>query len=233
MGFVWMLVLPLAFFLWQQYAWFAHHPSALEYYYTCAVYWGYMVTSGGLNGIGLSLLQMRESGFLKMYRFISGRTLPIVLGQILSLMLYTLLNVTIFTIVTAIMVRMNVVLSLLVAYIVCILCLIPIAFLFCWVPSLPARVESISPLLNILLGPLTYLAGAYGFKSMSIGMAILSSLNPVSFVTRIATVIFDMFHIVPISNLQLIPWFVVLCVFLVVGWLGYRNIRIVSSVLRT
>ncbi|WP_157076299.1 hypothetical protein [Alicyclobacillus kakegawensis] len=232
-GFIWMLILPFVLFIWQEHQWFVHPPSPIEYNGVSAAYWGYMIVSGGLNGVGLSLLQMRESGFLKMYRFICGRTLPIVAAQILSLLLCTLLIITIFTMTTALMFHVDAIRSLLVAYIVCIVSIIPIGLFFCWIPALPTRVQSISPVLNIMIGPLLYFAGMYAYHSFSTDIEVLNFLNPVTFVMRIAMVLFSTFHILSRGPLHVVALLIVLLIYLVIGWFSYRHIRILSSVART
>ncbi|MBF8378224.1 hypothetical protein IW967_10165 [Alicyclobacillus mali] len=233
LGFLWMLVLPAAVFIAQHASWFAHKPTIPTYDASLAGWWGYVVLGSSVNGVGLSLLQMRESGFLKMFRFVGGHAYTVAAGQIASMLFYTLVNVTLLTAATSPMSPVPFFALWPIAMLACTISFIPVAIFFCLIPSLPVRVQSISPLLNVLIAPLVYLAFVDGYRSFPITREILDTLNPIVFVMRLTSALFTVTGLGSSMHADTLPVIAVGVFYLMIGLIGLRSIRVISTVLRT
>ncbi len=86
--------------------------------------------STSLNGLGLNLLQARESGFLKMYQYIAGGLRPIVWGEGLAQLFVTLSEILIFTVITSLVFRQPVFLTVTTGVLLVILAWIPLSIFF-------------------------------------------------------------------------------------------------------
>ena len=117
------------------------------------LFWGYIILSTYLNGIGLQLARMRERGLMKTYIMISGDKLSCILAMILVQVVFAAVSLVFFTVtvslVTGFFSFQLIGLSLLV-----LLGSLPLAFASTLLTLVPFKISSMATLANIVMYPL-------------------------------------------------------------------------------
>ncbi len=208
------------------------HPVHRELAQFISTYWGYMMVANAINGVGLSLLIMREKGFLKMFRFISGSVSPIVIGTYLTQLVFVTISSLMVTCAAMILFRSYSPILLIACVINSLVSMVPISMFISWIPVLSVREDSLSPILNIGTIGLLYLSEIHA--SPNLMAQACDMLNPVVYVIDVSKVIFMMFGVQHLGHLAitLSSLIIVTCIYFVFGIFSLSRIKISSKVMR-
>ncbi|XWN51880.1 hypothetical protein L0P96_11935 [Anoxybacillus flavithermus] len=217
---LWTLVIPLFFMVFNHLSWLTNPPNFQSFKNNIFLYWSFMILTTAIYGVGISILMLRDNGFLKMFKFIARNKLPIILGKIGSQWFFVTINLVIFTAASALLFHQPVFSVLSIAIIVAIIVPLPIFFLFLWISSLPYRQETISPIFTILMFPLTY------FANVEVNHKSLLVLNPASFILNVSKLISDAVsnHVWDITLSYTLV--VIMGVYILIGVFSYKIIDI-------
>ncbi|KOR94825.1 membrane protein [Geobacillus stearothermophilus ATCC 12980] len=217
---LWTLVIPLFFMVFNHLSWLTNPPNFQSFKNNIFLYWSFMILITAISGVGISILMLRDNGFLKMFKFIARNKLPIILGKIGSQWFFVTINLVIFTAASALLFHQPVFSVLSIAIIVAIIVPLPIFFLFLWISSLPYRQETISPIFTILMFPLIY------FANVEVNHKSLLVLNPASFILNVSKLISDAVsnHVWDITLSYTLV--VIMGVYILIGVFSYKIIDI-------
>jgi ABC-2 type transport system permease protein len=217
---LWTLVIPLFFMVFNHLSWLTNPPNFQSFKNNIFLYWSFMILITAISGVGISILMLRDNGFLKMFKFIARNKLPIILGKIGSQWFFVTINLVIFTAASALLFHQPVFSVLSIAIIIAIIVPLPIFFLFLWIGSLPYRQETISPIFTILMFPLIY------FANVEVNDKSLLVLNPASFILNVSKLISDAVsnHVWDITLSYTLV--VIMGVYILIGVFSYKIIDI-------
>ncbi|MGG3957465.1 hypothetical protein ABEV15_12810 [Bhargavaea massiliensis] len=217
---LWTLVIPLFFMVFNHLSWLTNPPNFQSFKNNIFLYWSFMILINAINGVGISILMLRDNGFLKMFKFIARNKLPIILGKIGSQWFFVTINLVIFTAASALLFHQPVFSVLSIAIIVAIIVPLPIFFLFLCISSLPYRQETISPIFTILMSSLIY------FANVEVNHKSLLVLNPASFILNVSKLISDAVsnHVWDITLSYTLV--VIMGVYILIGVFSYKIIDI-------
>jgi ABC-2 type transport system permease protein len=231
-SFIWVLLFPIGLMTYSSRYWFKEAPDLETFITILSIYIGYMIVISSTNGFGLGLLVMRENGFLKMFKFISGQKAPVVMAHYISQALFLLFNLLAFSTVISILFFPAALLKLLVVnLLVGLVIILPVGMLFSWIPILKAKVESISPLTSIIPIGLTFLT-SFSLRPESELVENLLLFNPVEVVVRCIQFIASLFFGTSYSGQPFLLCFI-LFIYIVIGIISIKHIKISSSSIRT
>ncbi|KYD26639.1 hypothetical protein [Parageobacillus toebii] len=220
---LWTLVIPLFFMVFNHLSWLTNPPNFQSFKNNIFLYWSFMILITAISGVGISILMLRDNGFLKMFKFIARNKLPIILGKIGSQWFFVTINLVIFTAASALLFHQPVFSVLSIAIIIAIIVPLPIFFLFLWISSLPYRQETISPIFTILMFPLIYFANV---EVNDKSLLVLNLLNPASFILNVSKLISDAVsnHVWDITLSYTLV--VIMGVYILIGVFSYKIIDI-------
>lgn len=186
-----------------------------------ALFWGYILLSIYVNGIGLQLARMREHGLMKTYIMISGSKIGCILALALVLvqLVFAAVSLTVFTTILMLVFGFFSPLTLLLAYLVLLLS-IPLAFASIALTMLPAKISSMSTLINIVMYPLFLFASNQPDRWYSY-------LNPFYVMKTLGLAVSE--HVTGASLLILT---VVLVVYLLLGLFSVKRFNLMSLLTR-
>ncbi len=187
-------------------------------------FWSYMILITAADGIGMGLLSMRDSNFLKMYTYISGSKFPIVFGKILSQLFFLWVNMVILLLFSAIIHQQPVTSLLLTSILILIPIAIPMYFLFVIPAILRVRATSLGPLLTLGVILLVNFSNVH----MSTGTALdyVVYLNPATVIVTLSKSV----HTFLVDATIDIVWasLIVLIIYFVIGIISYQRLDIIS-----
>ncbi|WP_053367684.1 hypothetical protein [Bacillus sp. FJAT-27245] len=230
-SFVWTLLLPTIIMSYSARAWFAAKPGIEEFVPMYSFYLGFIVTITTANGIGIGLLNLREYGFLKMFKFIAGNKYSVITGFFLSQFSFLMLNIALFSVITSLFFAPHLFLHIvLISLLIGLVTILPVAFLFSWIPALNLKAESLTPITTLLPIVLSYLSMLTLDKNET-GLVALALLNPVEFVARMAR---NLFAIAGYESHATPPvlFLAIILLFSSLGFITLRRIGIVSKIAR-
>lgn len=187
-------------------------------------FWSFMVLITAADGIGMGILLMRDRNFLKMYTYISGDKLPIVFGKVLSQCFFLLVNIVLFTVISGMLYSQPVGSLLLTAFLILVVCTIPIYLLFLITSSLRIKSNGIGPVLTILVLVLVNFSNVRMDTNSILDLIVY--LNPAFVLTHISEVI----HHSLLGTTYEIIWltFLSLALYCIIGFFGYRKLDIIT-----
>ncbi|MBY0050830.1 ABC transporter [Brevibacillus agri] len=228
----WSILLPLLLFFSINYSWFHAKPDVSKAVYYYASFWAFSAVLVVFNGIGLRLTDFRELGILKSFVFICGSKVPIIVGLLLSQIVFGLVSLALFTVVISIVFDYPIFLLFFTATCTYLVVLLPLFMLSLSIASLSVRASSAYTLVNMLIFPATYLA-IYRGESTDFFTTILYYLNPVEYVFRFSVFTYDALT----NNLHLnsnhLFLLVISIVYIAIGVIAWSKIKIASTVRRT
>lgn len=230
---LWLLILPMGIMVWENRSWLVDEPTSEEYVRYLAAIWGYMITILGTNGVGLTILSLRENGFLKMFKYIAGSITPVVWGQLLSQVLFLLINVVVLTGTTSLLFKPELTLKvLIVSVLVVLIAAIPISLFFIWITTLPYRNESITPIVSISVVILTYVTASYSPSSSVFWVDFLLVFNPVKFIISLSDTLFVFFKILSVPTISFSSYIIVILTYVMLGYVFLKKVKIRSQIIR-
>lgn len=148
-------------------------------------YVGYIIVSVAINGVGMQLINFRESGFLKTYTMISGGDKRYgIIGLVLSELLFGYLSVFSFGFVIGLFYLKNLPLILTFYTISYLFAGLPIFLLAILLGTLPVKVNTISTLANIGLFGMGWLSILRNDTHSILG-EVIYGLNPIDYVSQV------------------------------------------------
>lgn len=185
-----IIIIPIVFMIWNNKEWLHQPPDQFDLLSVTSGWLGFMITFAILSGIAFNLVIMREQGFLKMFLFISGSVVPIILGTILAQFVVLTVTVFIFSSVISVLFHSHFILLFFGSFLLVVLTLLPVSFFTLWIPALSVKKESLSPIVSLSIIPLLY------FTSFNIGfengwIRYFLVLNPVEFIFQLSVLLFN------------------------------------------
>ena len=198
-----------------------------------ANYVGYIIVLVAINGIGIQLINFRESGFLKTYIMISGGDKKYaVFGLILSEMLFGYVSTLLFGLVLSIFNLKSIILILIFYTITYVIAAIPVFLLTVILSVIATRLNTISTVANIVLFGMLWLSAARTDTHNLFG-ELLYGLNPVDYVSQVLITGSNLLQNVNVNTLQQLLIVVILFViFSTIGLLAIPKVRLNSLNMR-
>lgn len=222
-AYIWSLAIPIVFLLLNSFD--SQEATAYESFsYAVFFFWSYMILITAADGIGMGLLIMRDSSFLKMYTYISGSKLPIVLGKIFSQLLFLWVNMVIFLLFSAMIHQQPFTSLLLTSILILIPVAVPMYFLFVIPATLRVKATSLGPLLT--LGVLLFVNIANVRMNTGSVLDYVMYLNPATTIIKMS----ESVHVLLLHATFEIAWvpLSVLILYFMIGIVSYRKLDIIS-----
>lgn len=232
-GFVWYLVFPLIIFFSANYQYVYGATDIYAFYHQCSLFLAYITFAMAVE-VTTSLIGMRENGFFKMFKFISGSTYPIFIGKMINQLLFLIASIFIFSLITGLFslrVLGNVVFFLFSSILVSVAAAVPVMLIFLTIMLVPIRQEVLITTLNILLFVFIVLAANQVVFSVPWGY-ILMYLSPLEFIRALYLYFVESIMNKPYS---IHPMHLVVgtLIYSGLGLISMRYIRTVSPTYRT
>lgn len=228
--FVFTLLIPLVHLLWNNYYLFKHSFSDEFFYNLLFSYWGFIIIIHAMIGINLSLLALKENGFLKMFKYIAGSKYIIIVTNFLAQVISLLLTLTIFTVISCLLFKPTLLFQAsIIMFFSFLITIIPISMFFLWIPALNVRMSTIAPFTSLLAIILSFIS------SISINNGLLYYLllfNPVKLYILSTNWIADFFLYRSIEVNQLLQFLGISFLYIVVGIFFATKISVNSSLTR-
>lgn len=183
--FLYTLLLPAGLFIFNNYKNFGQSIAVSHLLLQTVNYVGYIIVIAALNGIGLQLVNFRDSGFLKTYTMISGgdKRYPI-FGLFLSELLFGYLCTIIFGLVVAMFNIQNIFLILTFYTITYIIAAVPVMLASVLIASFNVKMNTLGTSINIGLFILIWFSASRPATG-NISWEIISGIDPVDYVTQV------------------------------------------------
>lgn len=234
-GFVWYLIFPLVAFFGFNYAWITTKPDLETFHLNSSLFLSYITFAMSMD-VTTNLIAMRENGFLKMFKFVSGSKYAIALGKLFNQMVFLLLSVFLFSCITGIVFLNSVsdfTIYLLISLIACFVGALLVSLFSLILMLLPIKQESLTTILNMLLFTLFFLS-ANGFSSANLQYGfILVFINPLDYIRNLTFLTGDLLGIIHFEHLGALYIILIGVAYLFIGLIGLKNFNIVSRTSRT
>lgn len=233
-GFLWYLIFPLAAFFVYNYNWLVSKPDLHSFYFHTSIFTSYITFAMSID-VTTSLIGMRENGFLKMFKFVSGTKYPIIFGKILSQQVFIITAILIFSFVISLFVLQDYkgILYFVISSIISSLCgAIPITFFFLSLMLFSIKQDSLFAVINILMFVFLVLTATNFSHSVSWGILLLY-LNPLELARGINLMITGLLSGETFNNFGLEAVIGGVGIYLVIGLISMKFTRYVSFTNRT
>lgn len=233
--YAWSLAAPILFFLYNQSNWFQNPPEETALLKIMGIYWSYIIVIVLVNGLSLSLITQRDSGFLKTYHFLAGSKVPIVAGLALTYTLQAYICLVLFTAISSILFNLALLKLLLLVTLSLLVTLLPICLLVLLIPALIKRAASAAALMNITIIILVNLASNQLFSSW-LGNHLLWNLNPFTFIINWCGLLAPWTGFKAANGTSLgtsVTLLAVYVLFILIGLGSWRKLQSVSATART
>ncbi|WP_179283044.1 MULTISPECIES: hypothetical protein [Paenibacillus] len=233
-AFVWYLLFPLIAFFIFNYNWFTVGPNLNEFYIQTSVFISYIIFVMSID-VSTSLISLRESGFFKMFKFISGSKYPIIWGKALNQIVFLLLTILLFSLVSGLIFLSSVqqiALFILVSLTSCLLGSVMVILLTLVLMLIPVRQESLSAVISMSLLVMFFLSAKGLAYSTDYGF-ILVFLNPMEYVRNLTFLLAEWFTNMPYPHLDITNMVVITLFYMICGVIALRFIKVVSRTHRT
>lgn len=232
--FIYSIVFPTCLFLLNNYSQLMYRSwTTSELLTETANYVGYIIVSVAINGVGVQLVNFRESGFLKTYTMISGGNKKYgIIGLLLSELLFGYISVLIFGLIIGILFSKNIIQILVLYTISYLLCSIPAFLLAIVLGTLAIRVNTLVTILNISFFIMIWISIMRN-DSGNLISEIIFGLNPVDYVSQVLIVLNQTMNNIDTINLyQLFSVLIVLIIFVTVGLISIPKVKLNSVNMR-
>ncbi|ADU29427.1 hypothetical protein [Evansella cellulosilytica] len=230
-AFLWTLIFPIIYILLFSRITLSNGFDDNSFIETIAMFFSYIIFVVSINA-SLSLISLRETGFLKMFFFITGSKIPIVFGQILAQLCFLYINIIIVSLVFFFLSGENLYSLLQLGLLVVTITFIPISLFNLWITTLPIKNESIIPIMNIAVFPLIIIAFSVNYTDYLI-LDFFISFNPVKFIHNITIFIANNIGITSVGNKNANNFFIINTItYTLIGLLMLRYFKIISVVKR-
>ncbi|WP_058303563.1 hypothetical protein [Gorillibacterium timonense] len=231
--YLWTLLAPVLFFIYNKWEWKEQPPGDADVLRQMGFYWSYIIITVLVNGLSISLVYQKDSGFLKTYQFLAGSKLPIVLGLAMTYTLQAWFCLIVFTTASSVVFGLAWPQLILLASLTLLAVVIPIGFLVITIPVLVKKSASAAVLMNIVIIALIYISGERG-SELGFWAVLLRDLNPFAFTAGWSSLLSQWVgYDTGASAARLLPLLIVFVVYLVIGRGFWRRFRSLSTTTRT
>lgn len=231
---IWYLLFPNVLFFFSHYNWLADSPTVDLFYVQTSVFAAYIVFLLSIDA-SMNLIRLRENGALKVFRFISGSRYTIVIAQVLTQMIAMLMAVLLFALIVGMLILHNVQDTLLFASVLLLTCLIAapaLSLFFMWLLLLRVKQESLFTTVSVLI-LLFFLISANNFMLPGWLNTIALFINPLEMVRQIIYSISNALIHISMPAHYLLLLVIIWVVYVVIGLLSIRAMRVSSAAQRT
>ncbi|EOS56872.1 hypothetical protein [Paenibacillus barengoltzii] len=233
-GFLWYLVFPLFLFFVYHAPWLMQQPEEDTFIHQSSLFISYITLVMSVE-VTTSLISLRETGFLKMFKFVSGSKNGVILGKLISQLVFLILMILLFTAITGTLYLnsyahflpfvMTALTSSLIGGLAVSLFVLNILFL-------PVRQEALMTLLNISVLVMFLISANSDSLPFPLGH-VMAFINPLEYVRNLTFVFAEWFTGQPISHLSSVYLFLITGLYMGLGTTGFKWIKIVSPTYRT
>lgn len=230
--FLYTLLLPAGLFIFNNYKNLGQNIPVSHLLLQTVNYVGYVIVIAALNGIGMQLVNFRDSGFLKTYTMISGgeKKYP-VLGLFLSEMLFGYLCTIIFALVVAAFSIQNIVLILVFYSITYLVAATPVMLASVIIGSFNVKMNTLGTGINIALLVLMWISATRPTTD-NLFMEIIYGLDPVDYVTQVLIAGNRLLFAQNQFAFQALSVGVLIAVFTVIGFVAIPRVKLNSTMIR-
>lgn len=230
--FLYTLFLPAGLFIFNNYKSLGQNIPVSHLLLQTVNYVGYIIVIAALNGIGMQLVNFRDSGFLKTYTMISGgdKKYPI-LGLFLSEMLFGYLCTIIFALVVAVFSIKNVLLILAFYTITYLIAATPVMLASVVIGSFNIKMNTLGTGINIALFFLIWLSASRPTTN-NLLMEIIYGLDPVDYVTQVLIAGNNLLFTQNQFVFQALSVGVLLIIFMIIGIWAIPRVKLNSIMMR-
>ncbi|MDT2292554.1 hypothetical protein P7H15_06010 [Paenibacillus larvae] len=233
-GFLWYLVFPLVAFVVYHYDWINSKPDIQSFYVQTSMFIAYIIFVMSID-VTTSLIAMRETGFLKMFKFVSGSKSAMIMGKILNQLAFLLLATLIFSVITGLMMLDD--LKDAGIFVICSLfsslfASIPVTFFLLILLLIPIKQESLVTILNILLFALFFITAKSLSHSASWGILLLY-LNPLELIRSLTFLVTEIITGNSFHNFGLLSIGTAGSAYFILGLFSLKWMKITSPTQRT
>lgn len=198
-----------------------------------ANYVAYIIVSVTINGIGIQLINFRESGFLKTYTMISGGDKRYgVIGLLLSELLFGYCGVLIFGLVISLFNLKNIALLLILYTLAYLIAATPVFLLSIALGTLALRINTIVTLVNIGLFAMIGIS-AVRVDTHSLLGEFAYGLNPIDFVSQVLLLVNQTIHnLAAVEFYQAAAVLALLIIFVTIGIVSIPRVQLNSVNMR-
>lgn len=224
--FLYTAVLPVVLFVFTNYSWLTFQTPVEKILNASLPYVSYIVVGIALNGVALQVADFRERGSLKTYTMISGGNKRLVItGLALSEFFLGLVCALLFSIALSFFSLSNILYITLSVVLTYFISIIPVTLFLFFLDVLPIRSSTLGTIANLLFF-LAVTISAMRRATDSMVMEFLYGLLPTDFVTQIGAIINNIILNKPIPSSWSIAALALLLLYVALGNLFLKNIRV-------
>ncbi|MCG7379220.1 hypothetical protein MH215_19665 [Paenibacillus sp. ACRSA] len=232
-AFVWYLIFPLVAFLIFNYSWFDSRPTTIDFYIQTSFFISYITFVMSID-VATHLITLRENGFYKMFKFISGSKYPFIWGKALNQVLFIIATIFLVSFVTGVMFLdpAQLVTFLITAIVSCILGSIILILLTLVLMLIPIRQESLNAVISMSLLVLFFVS-AKGFAYSTEYSFLFVLLNPLEYVRNITFIFADWFtgHSFAHESIGVVG--IISACYVICGLIALKLVNVISRTHRT
>lgn len=223
-AYLYTLALPLVIVLLRHFDWFKDSPTWTVFQSAMIQFFAIMIVLTAINGIGISLLNQRESGFLKMYTFLSGQKFPVIFGRLMSQWFFLTLNMFAASLMMAMVFHQPLLKTVLMTGLLALIVPLPVFACSLLIAALPLKPETMTPLGTILIFAVFVFIDVFELTDNRL-LAFFSFLNPANLILNEARFLTGSASDGTIG-LSILTG---ILVYIVVGYVAYQRLSITSK----
>lgn len=228
---IWYLILPLVLFFIYNLPWVSNIPDSYTFFYQSSLFISYITLVMSID-VTTSLISLRESGFLKMFKFVSGSKYSMILGKLITQIFFLLLAILIFSLITGVIFLsdINILRFIFTVLVASLIGGLSVSLLLLNLMFLPIKQESLLALLNISL-LIMFLLSANN-QALQLGY-LLIFINPLEYIRNLTFIFAEMFTGMDFNHFNSKYIIFISCAYLILGIAAIKWINIKSPTYRT
>ncbi|ASI35109.1 MULTISPECIES: hypothetical protein [unclassified Exiguobacterium] len=223
-AYLYTLAVPLVIILLNHFDWFKDSPTWTVFQSAMIQFFAIMIVLTAINGIGISLLNQRESGFLKMYTFLSGQKFPVIFGRLMSQWFFLSLNMFAASLMMAVLFHQPLLKTVLMTGLLALIIPLPVFACSLLIAALPLKPETMTPLGTILIFAVFIFIDVFELTDNRL-LAYFSFLNPANLILNEARFLTGSVS----DGMMGLSILTGIMVYLVVGYVAYQRLSITSK----
>lgn len=205
-SFIWSIFLPSSIFMFNR--------NIFNDVLDMRFYWGYIIFSSYVFGVGLHSLRLKEQGTLKTYFSIKESRFEFFIANVLTQITFTFIAIFFFNLFCSLLVKLNIV-KMIIYSIILIIASLPVAFVFFWITIIKnIHYNSINTIVTIMTTVFMFMA--------QIDTKI-NYINPLIYISNILLI--D-------SKKNIVEYITISILCVVVGVYSIKNYSIISNEVR-
>ncbi|NUG38988.1 hypothetical protein GYT97_03725 [Lactobacillus mellis] len=231
---IYTLVLPAVFYLFSNFHYLALGKVPLsKLLLSTSNYFAYMIVSVAINGVGLQIINFRESGFLKTLTMISGgeRKFPLY-GILISELVFGYFCILLFGLLISFFNIKSIIPIVFIYTLIYLTAAVPVMLVSIVLDIFPLRLNTSSVLANLGLFLMIWLSAVRRDTGSFLG-ELLFGINPADYVTQVASIVINLFQYQRLVNMyQLLAVLSLFVIYCLVGYWAGSRIKINSLLMR-